>query len=212
VSCPAFDLALAAYYLIAPSEASSNLARFDGVRYGLRVGDDGTRDLDEVMALTREAGFGAEVKRRIILGTYALSAGYYEAYYGQAQKVRTLISRDFGAAFDGGDGRAGVDVLISPTTPTVAFPLGARVDDPLAMYAADLCTLPASLAGVPAISVPCGLSEGLPVGFQIMAPALADDRCYRVAAALEAAQDAARGSRFLDQLSRRDAQPVGGAA
>jgi aspartyl-tRNA(Asn)/glutamyl-tRNA(Gln) amidotransferase subunit A len=198
IACPAFDLALAAYYLIAPSEASSNLARFDGVRYGLRVADDGARDLDEVMALTREQGFGPEVKRRIILGTYALSSGYYEAYYGQAQKVRTLISRDFSAAFDD------VDVLVSPTTPTVAFPLGARVDDPIAMYAADLCTLPASLAGVPAISVPSGLSEGLPVGFQIMAPALADDRCYRVAAALEAALTADRGDRgFLDQLAAR---------
>jgi aspartyl-tRNA(Asn)/glutamyl-tRNA(Gln) amidotransferase subunit A len=195
VSCPAFDLALPAYYLIAPSEASSNLARFDGVRYGLRVGDDGSRDLDEVMALTREQGFGAEVKRRIILGTYALSSGYYDAYYGQAQKVRTLITRDFTRSWDD------VDVLVSPTSPTVAWPIGARVDDPIAMYAADLCTLPASLAGVPAISVPCGLAEGLPVGFQIMAPALADDRCYRVAAALEAAQDAARGSRFLDQLT-----------
>jgi aspartyl-tRNA(Asn)/glutamyl-tRNA(Gln) amidotransferase subunit A len=210
VSCPAFDLALPAYYLIAPSEASSNLSRFDGVRYGLRVGDDGNHDLDEVMALTREQGFGPEVKRRIILGTYALSSGYYEAYYGQAQKVRTLISRDFNAAFDA-EG-AGVDVLVSPTTPTVAFALGSRVDDPVAMYAADLCTLPASLAGVPAISVPCGLSDGLPVGFQIMAPALADDRCYTVGAALEAAQDAARGSRFLDQLARRAAEPVGGAA
>jgi aspartyl-tRNA(Asn)/glutamyl-tRNA(Gln) amidotransferase subunit A len=194
VSCPAFDLALPAYYLIAPSEASSNLARFDGVRFGLRVGDDGSNDLDAVMALTREAGFGAEVKRRIILGTYALSSGYYEAYYGQAQKVRTLILRDFSAAF------ADVDVLVSPTTPTVAFPIGARVDDPIAMYAADLCTLPASLAGLPAISVPCGLSEGLPVGLQVMAPALADDRCYSVAAALEAAQDDERGRRFLDQL------------
>jgi aspartyl-tRNA(Asn)/glutamyl-tRNA(Gln) amidotransferase subunit A len=202
VSCPAFDLALPAYYLIAPSEASSNLARFDGVRYGLRVGDDGRRDLDEVMALTREQGFGPEVKRRIILGTYALSSGYYEAYYGQAQKVRTLITRDFSAAFDPGDGN-GVDVLVSPTTPTVAFPLGARVDDPIAMYAADLCTLPASLAGLPAISVPCGLSsDGLPVGFQIMAPALADDRCYTVAAALEAAQDAARGHRLLEEIGR----------
>ena len=197
VSCPAFDLALPAYYLIAPSEASSNLARFDGVRYGLRVGDDGSRDLDEVMALTREQGFGPEVKRRIILGAYALSAGYYDAYYGQAQKVRTLITRNFAAAY------ADVDVLVSPTMPTVAFPLGSRVDDPIAMYAADLCTLPASLAGVPAISVPCGLSEGLPVGFQVMAPALADDRCYRVAAALEAAQDAARGHRLLDELGGR---------
>ncbi|HEX6754905.1 MAG TPA: Asp-tRNA(Asn)/Glu-tRNA(Gln) amidotransferase subunit GatA [Mycobacteriales bacterium] len=180
VSCPSFAYALPAYYLIAPSECSSNLARFDSVRYGLRVGDDGTRSLEEVMSLTREAGFGPEVKRRIILGTYALSSGYYDAYYGSAQKVRTLIVRDFAAAF------AGADVLVSPSTPTVAFPLGARVDDPLAMYAADLCTLPASLAGVPAISVPCGLSEGLPVGLQVMAPVLADDRCYRVAAALEA--------------------------
>jgi aspartyl-tRNA(Asn)/glutamyl-tRNA(Gln) amidotransferase subunit A len=199
VSCPSFDLALPAYYLIAPSEASSNLARYEGVRFGLRVGDDGSHDLDEVMALTREQGFGPEVKRRIILGAYALSSGYYEAYYGQAQKVRTLITRDFTAAF------GGVDVLVSPTTPTVAFPIGARVEDPIAMYAADLCTLPASLAGLPAISVPSGLSEGLPVGLQVMAPALADDRCYRVAAALEAAQDAARGHRLLDELAGRGA-------
>jgi aspartyl-tRNA(Asn)/glutamyl-tRNA(Gln) amidotransferase subunit A len=184
VSCPHFGYALAAYYLIAPSEASSNLARFDSVRYGLRVGDDGSASLEEVMSATREAGFGPEVKRRIIIGTYALSSGYYDAYYGQAQKVRTLISRDFAAAFET------CDVLISPATPTVAFRLGERVDDPMAMYAADLCTLPASLAGVPAISVPCGLSEGLPVGLQIMAPALADDRCYRVAAAVEASYGA----------------------
>ncbi|MEU2349231.1 Asp-tRNA(Asn)/Glu-tRNA(Gln) amidotransferase subunit GatA [Modestobacter sp. NPDC049651] len=197
VSCPSFSLALPAYYLIAPSEASSNLARYDGVRFGLRVGDDGSRDLDDVMALTREAGFGPEVKRRIILGTYALSSGYYDAYYGQAQKVRTLITRDFTAAFEH------LDVLVSPTTPSVAFPLGARVDDPIAMYAADLCTLPASLAGVPATSVPVGLSDGLPVGLQVMAPALADDRCYRVAAALEAAQDNARGHRLLDELPKR---------
>jgi aspartyl-tRNA(Asn)/glutamyl-tRNA(Gln) amidotransferase subunit A len=168
VSCPSFGLALAAYYLIAPSEASSNLARFDGMRYGLRVGDDGSHDLDTVMALTREKGFGAEVKRRIILGTYALSSGYYEAYYGQAQKVRTLIGGDFARAFDQ------VDVLVSPTTPTVAFPLGARVDNPLAMYLADLCTLPASLAGVPAISVPCGLADGLPVGLQVVGVRSAD--------------------------------------
>jgi aspartyl-tRNA(Asn)/glutamyl-tRNA(Gln) amidotransferase subunit A len=180
VSCPSFGYALPAYYLIAPSEASSNLARFDSVRYGLRVGDNGVRSLEEVMSLTREAGFGPEVKRRIILGTYALSSGYYDAYYGQAQKVRTLIGRDFQAAF------ANADVLVSPSTPTVAFGLGERANDPLAMYAADLCTLPASLAGIPAISVPSGLSEGLPVGLQVMAPALADDRCYRVAAALEA--------------------------
>ncbi|CAA9279330.1 MAG: Aspartyl-tRNA(Asn) amidotransferase subunit A @ Glutamyl-tRNA(Gln) amidotransferase subunit A [uncultured Corynebacteriales bacterium] len=180
VSCPSFTYALPAYYLIAPSECSSNLARFDAVRYGLRTGDDGVASLEEVMSLTRQAGFGAEVKRRIILGTYALSSGYYDAYYGSAQKVRTLIGRDFAAAF------AHADVLVSPSTPTVAFRIGERADDPLAMYAADLCTLPASLAGIPAISVPSGLSEGLPVGLQVMAPALADDRCYRVAAALEA--------------------------
>jgi aspartyl-tRNA(Asn)/glutamyl-tRNA(Gln) amidotransferase subunit A len=181
VSCPHFQYALAAYYLIAPSEASSNLARFDAVRYGLRVGDDGANSLEDVMSATREAGFGAEVKRRIMIGTYALSSGYYEAYYGQAQKVRTLIARDFAAAFE----RA--DVLVSPTSPFVAFGIGERIADPMAMYVNDLCTLPASLAGTPAISVPCGLSEGLPVGLQIMAPALADDRCYRVAAAFEAA-------------------------
>jgi aspartyl-tRNA(Asn)/glutamyl-tRNA(Gln) amidotransferase subunit A len=179
VSCPHFAYALPAYYLIAPSECSSNLARFDGVRYGLRVGDDGMRSLEEVMSLTRAAGFGAEVKRRIILGTYALSAGYYEAYYGQAQKVRTLIARDFAAAFE----RA--DVLVAPTTPFVAFPLGSRTTDPYQMYLADLYTIPSNLYGGPAISVPCGLSEGLPVGLQVMAPTMADDRMYRVAAALE---------------------------
>jgi aspartyl-tRNA(Asn)/glutamyl-tRNA(Gln) amidotransferase subunit A len=179
VSCPNFAYALPAYYLIAPSEASSNLARFDGVRYGLRVGDDGNRSLEEVMSLTREAGFGAEVKRRIILGTYALSAGYYDAYYGQAQKVRTLITRDFAAAFES------VDVLVAPTTPFVAFPFGSRTSDPYQMYLADLYTIPSNLYGGPAISVPCGLSEGLPVGLQVMAPTLADDRMYRVAAALE---------------------------
>jgi aspartyl-tRNA(Asn)/glutamyl-tRNA(Gln) amidotransferase subunit A len=181
VSCPHFEYALPAYYLIAPSECSSNLARFDGVRYGLRVGDDGTRSLEEVMSLTREAGFGPEVKRRIILGTYALSSGYYDAYYGQAQKVRTLIARDFAEAFT----RA--DVLVSPTTPFVAFPFGSRTADPYQMYLADLFTIPSNLYGGPAISVPCGLSEGLPVGFHIMAPTMADDRMYRVAAALETA-------------------------
>jgi len=181
VSCPHFDYALPAYYLIAPSEASSNLARYDAMRYGLRVGDDELRSAEEVMALTRDAGFGDEVKRRIILGTYALSAGYYDAYYGQAQKVRTLISRDFTAAFER------VDVLVSVTTPTTAFRLGERVEDPMAMYLADLCTIPSNLYGGPAMSVPCGLSpdDGLPVGFQIMAPVQADDRMYRVAAAVE---------------------------
>ncbi|GII31726.1 Asp-tRNA(Asn)/Glu-tRNA(Gln) amidotransferase subunit GatA [Planotetraspora mira] len=183
VSCPTFGYALPAYYLIAPSECSSNLARFDAMRYGLRVGDDGTRSAEEVMALTRAAGFGPEVKRRIMLGTYALSSGYYDAYYGQAQKVRTLISRDFEAAFHQ------VDVLISPTTPTTAFPIGERADDPMAMYLADLCTIPSNLAGNAAISVPCGLADedGLPVGLQIMAPVLGDDRCYRVGAAVEKA-------------------------
>jgi aspartyl-tRNA(Asn)/glutamyl-tRNA(Gln) amidotransferase subunit A len=181
VSCPHFQYALPAYYLIAPSECSSNLARFDGVRYGLRVGDDGRRSLEEVMSLTREAGFGPEVKRRIILGTYALSSGYYDAYYGQAQKVRTLITRDFTSAFEQ------VDVLVSPTTPFVAFPFGARTADPYQMYLADLYTIPTNLYGGPAISVPCGLADGLPVGFQVMAPTMADDRMYRVAAALESA-------------------------
>jgi len=183
VSCPHFEYALPAYYLIAPSECSSNLARFDGMRYGLRVGDDGQASVEEVMSRTRAAGFGAEVKRRIMLGTYALSAGYYEAYYGQAQKVRTLISRDFAAAYER------VDVLVSPTTPTTAFPIGERVDDPLAMYLADLCTIPSNLAGNASMSVPCGLApeDGLPVGLQIMAPTLADDRLYRVGAAVEAA-------------------------
>jgi aspartyl-tRNA(Asn)/glutamyl-tRNA(Gln) amidotransferase subunit A len=181
VSCRHFQYALPAYYLIAPSECSSNLARFDGVRYGLRVGDDGAHSLEEVMSLTREAGFGAEVKRRIILGTYALSSGYYDAYYGQAQKVRTLITRDFSEAFEQ------VDVLVSPTTPFVAFPFGSRTSDPYQMYLADLFTIPTNLYGGPGISVPCGLSDGLPVGFQVMAPTMADDRMYRVAAALESA-------------------------
>ncbi len=181
VSCPHFEYALAAYYLIMPSEVSSNLARFDAMRYGLRVGDDGTRSAEEVMSMTRGQGFGDEVKRRIIIGTYALSSGYYDAYYGSAQKVRTLITRDFEAAFEK------TDVLISPTTPTTAFRLGERVDDPLAMYKADLCTIPSNLAGNAAASFPVGLApeDGLPVGFQVMAPPLADDRLYRVGAALE---------------------------
>jgi aspartyl-tRNA(Asn)/glutamyl-tRNA(Gln) amidotransferase subunit A len=196
VSCPHFDYALPAYYLIAPSECSSNLARFDAMRYGLRVGDTPEASAEEVMSLTREAGFGAEVKRRIMIGTYALSSGYYDAYYGQAQKVRTLIKRDFDAAF------AGVDVLLSPTAPTTAFRIGERVDDPMSMYLADLCTVPASLAGVPAMSVPSGLSadDGLPVGLQIMAPALADDRMYRVAAAYEAARDAQDGGSLINRV------------
>ena len=184
VSCPHFSYALGAYYLILPSEVSSNLARFDAMRYGLRVGDDGSHSADQVMAMTRDAGFGAEVKRRIMIGTYALSSGYYDAYYGQAQKVRTLIARDFAKAYES------VDVLISPTTPTTAFAIGEKVDDPLAMYLFDLCTLPVNLAGNCAMSVPSGLSadDGLPVGLQIMAPSMADDRLYRVGAAYEAAR------------------------
>ncbi|WP_299021837.1 Asp-tRNA(Asn)/Glu-tRNA(Gln) amidotransferase subunit GatA [uncultured Dietzia sp.] len=179
VSCPNFRYALPAYYLILPSEVSSNLARFDAMRYGLRTGDGSA---DQVMAASREAGFGDEVKRRIMLGTYALSAGYYDAFYGQAQKVRTLIARDFDAAY------SQVDVLVSPTTPTTAFPLGEKVEDPVAMYQFDLCTLPLNLAGHCGMSVPSGLVDGLPAGLQIMAPALADDRLYRVGAAFEAAR------------------------
>jgi aspartyl-tRNA(Asn)/glutamyl-tRNA(Gln) amidotransferase subunit A len=184
VDCPNFDHSMAAYYLILPSEVSSNLARFDAMRYGMRVGDDGTHSAEEVMALTRAAGFGPEVKRRIMIGTYALSAGYYDAYYNQAQKVRTLIAQDLDAAYEG------VDVLVSPATPTTAFALGEKVDDPLAMYLFDLCTLPLNLAGHCGMSVPSGLSpdDNLPVGLQIMAPALADDRLYRVGAAYEVAR------------------------
>lgn len=183
VSCPNFTYALPAYYLIAPSECSSNLARFDSMRYGLRVGDDGSRSAEEVMNLTRQAGFGREVKRRIILGTYALSSGYYDAYYGSAQKVRTLIMRDYAAAF----GKA--DVLVSPTAPTTAFKIGDKVDDPVAMYLNDIATIPVNLAGIGGMSLPAGLApeDNLPVGFQIMAPAMKDDLMYQVGATLEAA-------------------------
>jgi aspartyl-tRNA(Asn)/glutamyl-tRNA(Gln) amidotransferase subunit A len=181
VSCPHFTYALAAYYLILPAEASSNLAKFDGMRFGLRVEpSEGPVTAERVMAATRGQGFGDEVKRRIILGTYALSAGYYDAYYGSAQKVRTLIQRDFAAAFEQ------ADVLVSPTAPTTAFKLGEKLDDPLAMYLNDVATIPANLAGVPGMSLPNGLSDdGLPVGFQILAPAREDARLYRVGAALE---------------------------
>ena len=196
VSCPHFVFALPAYYLILPAECSSNLARFDGMRYGLRVGDDGEWSAEQVMAATREAGFGAEVKRRIIIGTYALSSGYYEAYYGQAQKVRTLITRDFDRAFDV------VDVLVSPSAPTTAFKIGEKVDDPLAMYKNDLCTIPSNLAGNASASFPAGLApeDGLPVGLQVMAPPLADDRLYRVGAALEHALTSRWGGQLLDQV------------
>ncbi|GEM33276.1 glutamyl-tRNA(Gln) amidotransferase subunit A [Nocardia neocaledoniensis NBRC 108232] len=186
VSCPNFEYALSSYYLVMPSEVSSNLARFDAMRYGLRVGDDGSHSADQVMSLTREAGFGPEVKRRIIIGTYALSAGYYDAYYGQALKVRTMIAQDFDRAYEQ------VDVLVSPTSPFTPWKLGEKVDDPLAMYLSDLCTLPTNLAGHCGMSVPSGLSadDNLPVGLQIMAPALADDRLYRVGAAYELARGA----------------------
>ncbi len=200
VSCPSFVHALATYYLILPAEASSNLARFDAMRYGLRVTPDVAENgagpsAEDVMRATREAGFGDEVKRRIILGTYALSSGYYDAYYGQAQKVRTLVTRDFAAAF----GHA--DVLVSPTAPTTAFKIGEKVDDPLAMYLNDLATIPANLSGVPGISIPSGLADedGLPAGVQILAPAMADDRVYRVGAALESLLAAEWGGALLDQ-------------
>ena len=192
VGCPSFEYALAAYYLIMPSEASSNLAKFDGMRYGLRVEPaDGPVTAERVMSATRGAGFGDEVKRRVILGTYALSAGYYDAYYGSAQKVRTLVQRDFTAAFEQ------VDAIVSPTAPTTAFRLGEKLDDPMAMYLNDVATIPANLAGVPGISVPNGLDAGLPVGLQVLAPAKADDRLYRVAAALETLLEARWGGPLL---------------
>jgi aspartyl-tRNA(Asn)/glutamyl-tRNA(Gln) amidotransferase subunit A len=195
VSCPSFKFALPAYYLIMPSEASSNLARFDAMRYGLRVWpDDADPTVEAVMGATRRAGLGPEVKRRIILGTYALSAGYYDAYYGSAQKVRTLIQRDFEAAWNQ------VDVLVSPTMPTTAFKLGERLADPLAMYLSDVATIPANLAGIPGLSVPAGLAEdGLPVGFQVLAPARGDAFMYQVAGAVEQALTAKWGGPLLDQ-------------
>ncbi len=173
--------ALSAYYLIAPAEASANLARFDGVRYGLRTGTENGDGLDTMYSRTRAAGFGAEVKRRIMLGTYALSSGYYEAYYGAAQKVRTKISEDFRVAFER------FDFLVTPTSPWTAFELGAKTDDPLAMYLNDFCTVPMPLAGIPAISIPCGLSDGLPVGFQLTGPAFSENRLLDTAYALERA-------------------------
>ncbi len=171
--------ALSAYYVLAPAEASSNLARFDGVRYGLRAADP--TDLTDMYMRTRHDGFGAEVKRRIMLGTYALSSGYYDAYYGRAQRVRTKIAEDFASAF------ADVDFIVTPTAPTVAFKLGEKTTDPLAMYLNDYCTVPMSLAGIPAISIPCGLSDGLPVGLQIAGPAFSENRLLDVAHAIELA-------------------------
>ncbi len=177
LSLPSTAYALSAYYLIAPAECSANLARFDGVRFGLRL--DG-ETVEEMMGATRAAGFGPEVIRRILLGTYALSAGYYDAFYGQAQKVRTLVIDDFKLAYEQ------ADVLVTPTSPTTAFKVGERTDDPLAMYLSDLCTIPSNLSGDPGISVPTGLDDaGLPIGFQVLAPALAEPLMFRVAKAVE---------------------------
>ena len=194
VDCPSFEYAIAAYYLILPAEASSNLAKFDSVRFGLRVTPEGNPTIERVMAATREAGFGPEVKRRIILGTYALSSGYYDAYYGSAQKVRTLIQRDFAKAFEV------ADVLVSPTAPTTAFKIGEKNEDPLAMYLNDVATIPANLAGIPGISLPIGTAteDGLPVGVQFLAPATEDKRLYHVGAALEALLEAKWGKTMMD--------------
>ncbi|WP_098731420.1 Asp-tRNA(Asn)/Glu-tRNA(Gln) amidotransferase subunit GatA [Brevibacterium epidermidis] len=196
VDCPSISYPLDAYYLIMPSEVSSNLARYDGMRYGLRVEpESGPVTAETVMSATRAAGFGDEVKRRIILGTYALSAGYYDAYYGSAQKIRTLVQNDFAKAF------AACDVLVSPTTPTTALKFGAeKAADPMALYLGDVATIPANLAGIPGLSLPAGLADGLPVGFQILAPAREDIKLYEVAGPLEAALESA-GGRVLDTLA-----------
>jgi aspartyl-tRNA(Asn)/glutamyl-tRNA(Gln) amidotransferase subunit A len=181
VSLPHSDVALPAYYIIAPAEASSNLARYDGVRYGYQA--QGAKNLIEQYMLTRQQGFGAEVKRRIVLGTYALSSGYYDAYYLQAQKVRTLIIEDFKRAFEK------VDALLGATSPTVAFQLGAKTQDPVAMYLNDIITIPANLGNVCGISVPCGLADGLPIGLQVIAPGFREEVALQVAYAFEAAAD-----------------------
>jgi aspartyl-tRNA(Asn)/glutamyl-tRNA(Gln) amidotransferase subunit A len=177
ISLPSVEHGLSTYYIIAPAECSANLARFDGIRYGRPAKDAST--LLEHYERTRDEGFGPEVKRRIMLGTFALASGYYEAYYGRAQKVRTLVVQDFASAF------ADVDVVVSPTSPTPAFPLGERVEDPLSMYLSDVCTIPMSLAGIPAISIPCGFAEGLPVGLQLAGPAFSENRLLEIAHALE---------------------------
>jgi len=195
ISLPHTEHGLSAYYVLAPAEASANLSRYDGVRFGLRGGDG---DLLSLYQRTRSEGFGDEVKRRIMLGTYALSSGYYEAYYGRAQRVRTKIAEDFRAAFDR------VDLVVTPTSPSVAFPLGARTQDPMSMYLSDYCTVPMSLAGVPAISIPAGRSEGLPVGFQITGPAFSENRLLDAAHALE------RAIGFDTSPPRRDTSAVAG--
>lgn len=202
VDCPSFEFALAAYYLIAPSECSSNLARFDAMRYGLRTGDVDGASAESVMNSTREVGFGREVKRRIILGTYALSSGYYDAYYGSAQKIRTLIIEDYKKAF------TQADVLVSPTSPITAFKIGEKSEDPMAMYLADVATIPVNLAGICGMSLPAGLADedNLPVGFQIMAPAMQDQRLYQVGAALEAALVTKWGAHLISK-----APALGGA-
>ncbi|HEX5449199.1 MAG TPA: amidase family protein, partial [Gaiellaceae bacterium] len=172
------DYGVACYYLVAPAEASANLARYDGVRYGLRVDGD---DFREMVMRTRDAGFGDEPKRRIMIGTYALSSGYYDAYYGTAQKVRTVIRREHEELFQR------FDVIVSPTSPTVAFPIGAKIDDPVAMYMNDVLTIPSCMAGLPGLNIPCGLSEGLPVGLQLIGPQFAENALFRAAHALEQA-------------------------
>ena len=181
LSLPSTEHALAAYYIIALSECSANLARYDGVKYGfsLKATTDGSSDME----VTRSRGFGTEVKRRIMLGTYALSAGYYEAFYLKALRVRTLLGREFGDAFQR------FDLLVSPTSPTVAFPLGSRMMDPVQMYLSDVCTVPANMAGIPAISVPCGFAHGLPVGLQLMGSALSESILLRAAYAYEQATE-----------------------
>jgi aspartyl-tRNA(Asn)/glutamyl-tRNA(Gln) amidotransferase subunit A len=202
VDCPSFEYAIAAYYLILPAEASSNLAKFDSVRFGLRVAPEGNPTIERVMAATREAGFGPEVKRRIILGTYALSSGYYDAYYGSAQKVRTLIQQDLANAF------SKVDVLLTPTAPTTAFKIGEKVNDPLAMYLNDIATIPANLAGIPGMSVPNGLAkeDGLPSGVQILAPQLQDAQMYRVGAIIEKLYQAQWGGPLIAQAPKLEAK------
>ena len=202
VDCPSFEYALAAYYLIAPSECSSNLARFDAMRYGLRTGEVDGASAESVMNSTRETGFGREVKRRIVLGTYALSSGYYDAYYGSAQKIRTLIIEDYKKAF------TQADVLVSPTSPITAFKIGEKSEDPIAMYLADVATIPVNLAGICGMSLPAGLADedNLPVGFQIMAPAMQDQRLYNVGAALEAALVSKWGGHLISK-----APALGGA-
>lgn len=204
ISTPNFEYAISAYYLILPAEASSNLAKFDSVRFGLRVNPENGGTVEDVMSLSRDVGFGPEVKRRIILGTYALSAGFYDAYYGKAQRIRTLIQRDFVQAFEK------ADILISPSAPTTAFKIGERISDPLSMYLNDLTTTPANMAGVPAIGMPIGLAEedDLPVGIQIMAPLREDARVYRAAAELERLLEESWQGRLLDripELAGRDA-------